>query len=318
MLTAPPTTGAHVVFDLVTIGESMVQFTPDPLGPLEDADRTTVAVAGAESTVAVYLAQLGRRAAWLSAVGNDPFGRRILATLRAAGVDVSLAVTSPHSRTGVYFKDPLPDGRTAVHYYRAGSAASRMTTEILAPAVLQGCRVLHLTGITAALSPACGELIHETLSRRPLGSGLASFDVNYRPLLWSVGEAAPVLLRLAALADLVFVGLDEAQTLWDIETAADVRRLIPAPTRLVVKDGAIGATAFVSDLDPVFVPASEVDVIEPVGAGDGFAAGYLHAHLLNLDEAARLSIAHAVAAASLAVTADVGVLPDTVPRAVAP
>jgi 2-dehydro-3-deoxygluconokinase len=304
-----------MVFELVTVGESMVQLAPDPLGPLQDAAHATVAVAGAESTVAMYLAQLGRRAAWISAVGNDPFGRRILAVLGSAGVDVSHAVTDAHSQTGVYFKDPLPDGRTAVRYYRAGSAASRMTIQILTAAALHGCAVLHLTGITAALSPGCERLVDDALSRRPLGRGLASFDVNYRPSLWPADEAAPVLLRLAALADLVLVGLDEAQLLWEVESAADVRRLIPQPTRVVVKDGPIGATAFVADADPVFVSASEVQVVEPIGAGDGFAAGYLHGHLLNLDEAARLSIAHQVAAASLAVTADVGEVPDTVPRA---
>jgi 2-dehydro-3-deoxygluconokinase len=313
-----PIAGAHTAFDLVTVGESMVQLTPDPLGPLEDAVRASVAVAGAESTVAMYLAQLGRRTAWVSAVGDDPFGRRILTDLGSAGVDISYAINDSRSQTGVYFKDPSPEGRTAVRYYRADSAASRMTIQILTAAGLQGCAVLHLTGITAALSPGCEGLVYDALWRRPLGRGLASFDVNYRSSLWPVAEAAPVLLRLAALADLVLVGLDEAQLLWEVETAADVRRLIPEPARVVVKDGAIGATAFVADADPTFVSASEVDVIEPIGAGDGFAAGYLHGHLLNLNEAARLSIGHQVAAASLVVTADVGAVPDSVPRAVAP
>ncbi len=104
-----------------------------------------------------------------------------------------------------------------------------------------------------------------------------------------------MLLRLAFTADLVFVGLDEAQMLGDVETPADVRLLIPQPARVVVKDSSIGATAFVSDADPTFLSAFEVGGDRAGWAGDGFAAGYLHAHLLGLDEEARLAIAHKVA-----------------------
>ena len=173
---------------------------------------------------------------------------------------------------------------------------------------------MHLTGVTAALSTNGTVLVKEALLRRPLGPGLASFDVNHRPSLWAAEDAAPVLLDLATMADLVLVGLDEAQSLWGIETAADVRRLIPQPERVAIKDSTVGATAFVGDSGPVFVPAPDVDVVEPIGAGDAFAAGYPQGHLLGLTEVGRLSIAHPMAAASLGVTANVGPIPDTVPR----
>ncbi|RKS75433.1 2-dehydro-3-deoxygluconokinase [Motilibacter peucedani] len=297
-------------YDLVTLGESMVQLTPVPLGPLAAASTATVSVAGAESTVASYAARLGWRTAWVSAVGDDPLGERVLHEVAEAGVDVSHVVRDPVSRTGVYFKDPQPGG-TRVWYYRAGSAASH-----LGPALadsLPGARVLHLSGITAALSSSCHELVRRLLEDRPC-TGTVSFDVNVRPALWRGRDAAAPLLRLSRAADVCFVGLDEAAALWGATTPDDVRDLLPQPQRLVVKDAAVGATAYVRGEPPVHVPALPVEVVEPVGAGDAFAAGYLHGLLLGLPEQETLVIGHRLAAASLGVVGDVGAVPDYLPR----
>jgi 2-dehydro-3-deoxygluconokinase len=198
----------------------------------------------------------------------------------------------------VFFKDP--GERTTVYYYRAGSAASRLGPELL-PA-LSG--VVHLSGITPALSSSCADLVEQVLAS-PLTT---SFDVNHRPGLWSAAEAAPVLRLLANQADVVFVGLDEARTLWGAATPDDVRALLPAPGVLVVKDGAVGAYSF-GPAGPAFVPAPVVEVVEPVGAGDAYAAGYLYGLLRDLPETDRLRLGHLVAGAALRVTGDVGDLP---------
>ncbi|GAA0284400.1 sugar kinase [Cryptosporangium japonicum] len=279
-------------FDVVCVGESMALVTPDPPGPLAAGGPMRLDVAGAESTVASYLAQLGARVTWVSAVGADPLGSLVRSRIGSYGVDVSFVVVDPDAPTGVFFKDPGAAG-TTVHYYRAGSAASR-----LGPLTLPAARVVHLSGITPALSPSCARLVEAAL-----GTGFTSFDVNYRPGLWSVEQAAPVLAELARRADVVFVGLDEAQTLWGVRTAADVRKLLPEPGRVIVKDGAVGAYS-----DSEFVPAPVVDVVEPVGAGDAFAAGYLLGLLRDAPEAERLRLGHRVAGAALRVTGDVAVL----------
>jgi 2-dehydro-3-deoxygluconokinase len=169
-------------------------------------------------------------------------------------------------------------------------------------------RVLHLTGVTAALSGSCAALVAEGI-RGAVAGALVSFDVNYRPGLWSAPDAAPVLLDLADRADLVFVGLDEGRTLWGTRTPAQIRALLPGPAALVVKDGGTGATAFTPAGDTL-VPAPPVQVVEPVGAGDAFAAGYLFGVLRGLDPAASLACGHALAGAALATTDDVGELPD--------
>ncbi|MET9495872.1 sugar kinase [Streptomyces sp. NPDC006552] len=286
----------------VCLGETMAQVTPADGAGLEDSRELRLAVAGAESTVAQYLADLGHRAAWVSRVGDDPFGRRIVAAVGARGVDVSGVRADAAAPTGVYFKDPGPDG-TRVHYYRAGSAASRMGPGDADRVDLSRARLLHLTGITPALSEGCAALVRTLLDRAADTGTFVSFDVNYRPMLWSSrGEAAAVLGELARRADLVLVGRDEGEALWGTPTAEDLRdhlagRRAPRGT-LVVKDGAVGATEFSAGQN-VFVAAPAVDVVEAVGAGDAFAAGYLGALLHGAPVAERLALGHRLAGRTL-------------------
>ena len=256
---------------VVCVGETMAALVPDPQGALATADTLRVAVAGAESNTAMYLADHGVPVRWVSAVGADPLGERIRAEVGACGVDVGAVRTDPSRPTGLLLKDP---GRasTRVHYYRAGSAASALGPDLLAGPAVQDAGLLHLTGITPALSASCRDLVEQAL-RGPVP---VSFDVNHRPALWGPGEAPEVLRALADRADLVLVGLDEAQALWGgaIAAAADVRALLPGPRLLVVKDGARAATAF-DGASAYTVPALATHVVEPVGAGDAFAAGFL-------------------------------------------
>jgi 2-dehydro-3-deoxygluconokinase len=198
---------------------------------------------------------------------------------------------SDDAPTGVYFKNP-GDG---VLYYRRGSAASTLDPSILEQVPLLDATLVHVSGITPALSPSCSALIDSVLDRLEETSTLVSFDVNYRPALWSVAEAAPRLHRLAQRADVVFVGLDEAETLWGTQTPDEVRAILHAPGRLVIKDSDVGATEYSAEGE-LFVPALKVDVIEAVGAGDAFAAGYLAAELDGREASDRLTAGHQRAA----------------------
>lgn len=282
----------------VCIGETMAQVTPADGTGLEHSRELRLAVAGAESTVAQYLADLGHPAAWVSRVGDDPFGRRIMTAVAARGVDVSGVRTDPDAPTGLYFKDPGPDG-TRVHYYRAGSAASRMTPADADRVDLAGARLLHLTGITPALSEGCAALVRTLMERAADTGTLVSFDVNYRPALWSSrADAAETLLGLARRADVVLVGRDEGEALWDAPAAEDIHEHLAPRGTLVVKDGAVGATEFGAG-SPVFVAAPAVDVVEVVGAGDAFAAGYLSALLHGSRADERLALGHRLAGRTL-------------------
>ncbi|MEO7123546.1 MAG: sugar kinase [Lacisediminihabitans sp.] len=255
---------------LISIGETMLMFAPELGESLASAERLGLYPGGAESNVACHVAHAGISSAWVSALGDDAFGNRIRRSVEDHGVDTRWVSVNGDAPTGVYFKDP----GNGVLYYRRGSAASLMSAATVADIPLEDAEVVHISGITPALSASCAALVESVLDRVAASTAVLSFDVNYRPTLWPVETAAPVLLGLARRADLVFVGLDEAQALWGCSTAADVRAMLPEPARLVVKDGDIGATEFSVD-GTVFEPAIPTEVLEAVGAGDAFAAGYL-------------------------------------------
>jgi len=164
-----------------------------------------------------------------------------------------------------------------------------------------------MSGIAAALSNSCAQLIFEVVARRRVPGPLISFDVNHRSALWrpDAARAAQVLLELARSADLVFVGRDEAEALWGIGKVEEIRDLLHGHgADVIVKDAGTGATAF-SARQEVFVPAPACRVVERVGAGDAFAAGYLAALLEGRDVRAGLRLGHLVAGATLATRDDV-------------
>ncbi|MFD5214001.1 sugar kinase [Microbacterium sp. NPDC058345] len=286
---------------LIALGETMVLITPRDATRLADADDVRLSIGGAESNVAAHVASLGHRTAWVSALGDDVLGRRVNRMVSDLGVDTRWVAFDPSAPTGVYFKDP----GHGVHYYRAGSAASRMTAESVAHVPLEDAAIVHVSGITPALSADCAAMIDAVIDRvTSAGTGALSFDVNHRAALWAASAAAPVLLALANRSDIVFVGLDEAQTLWGCETPDEVRALIPAPAHLVVKDGDVGATEFSAE-GTVFVPAIPTEVVEAVGAGDAFAAGWLAAKLSGATAEERLQSGHGRAHLVLQSTDDV-------------
>ncbi|HEY1175378.1 MAG TPA: sugar kinase [Phytomonospora sp.] len=291
---------------ILCVGETMALVTPTEPLRLADAEHFALAHGGAESNVAAHLTELGLPTAWISRLGADPLGDRVLGAIEAHGVDTRWVVRDP-APTGLYLKDPGPCG-TRVFYYRAGSAASRMSAADIDAWPLDGARWLHLTGITPALSDSCAALVPALIARaRAHGLGV-SFDANYRPALWPVDRAGPALLDLARSADVVLVGLDEAQTLWGAETAEDVAASLTGPRHVVVKDGDVEAVEFTRDdsgaTEVHRVPARAVEVVEPVGAGDAFAAGFLAALLKGRAPADRLALGHSLAAWTLGSTGD--------------
>lgn len=287
--------------DVLCLGESMALFVPGEPGPVDQVRTWIRTVGGAESNVACNLAMLGLRAKWVSAVGQDSFGQAVLSAVGACGVDVSGVVLDPVRPTGLYVKESNAGG-SPVRYYRRGSAASGMGPALLDQLDLN-VRVLHLTGITAALSDSCLDLVR-ALFAAPRTTFRLSFDLNWRPKLWTERDPA-VLRELANSADIVLAGDDEALAVWGTSDPAEIRRILPDPETLVVKHGPRGATLMEGDVT-LFQPALRVDVVEPVGAGDAFAAGFLAATLAGEPPARRLRSGHLQAATTLRTHDDVG------------
>lgn len=335
MTTIGPRNAPDVV-DVVALGESMVTFVPTRPGRLADVPAFERGIGGAESNVACGLAAAGHSVRWVGRVGADGFGDHLVEAISGHGVDTGAVRRDPERPTGVYFRT-AGDRATDAHevaYYRTGSAASAMSPRNVDLTAVRAARVLHLSGITAALSGGCLDLVRELVARRPDGP-LVSFDVNHRPGLWRDADGPRVVLELARCADIVFVGEDEADEAWGVTGGPEaVRAVLPEPRVLVVKQGAAGATAFVSDAGdgapaastrpsrtgdappgrlppsaPVFVAAPTVDVVASVGAGDAFAAGFLSATLRGLPVSDRLRHGHLFAAAALAGPGDLAVPP---------
>ncbi|MEU6956304.1 sugar kinase [Streptomyces sp. NPDC045714] len=327
---AAGTADAATSTDVVCLGESMVTFLPSQPGRLADVPSFGRGIGGAESNVACALAAAGHRAAWVGRVGADGFGDHLVETIASYGVDTSAVRRDPVRPTGIYFRTATDRGTDTheVAYYRAGSAASAMSPANVPYEELFAGRILHLSGITAALSGDCLALLRELTAPRP-GRPLVSFDVNHRPHLWRGGDAdASVLLELARRSDLVFVGEDEAEEAWGIVGAEAIRAALPEPAVVVVKRGSAGATVFASGLRPgprssnaggvenaagesenapdtvTLVPALRVAVVAAVGAGDAFAAGFLSATLRGLPVRDRVRHGHLMAAAVLTVPGD--------------
>ncbi|MEU7767865.1 sugar kinase [Nocardia sp. NPDC049190] len=306
---------------VVTVGEGLAVLVAQP-GPLEESETFDRTVGGAEANVATVLAQLGVDAAWLSRVGDDGFGRYLVHHLADRGVDVSAVGTDPRRPTAMYVKErgggsgrptDLGERVSRMLYYRTGSAASALSQADLtaesAARLLAGCELIHFTGITTALSESATELT-EALIALPREGRLVSFDLNFRPALWTgrTIAATEILARHVRGSDVVFLGADEALAVFGTGHADELRALFPEPRQLIVKNDAHTVTGF-DGTQRVEVPALRLDVTERIGAGDAFAGGYLAALLHHRPLEQRLRLGHLCAAAALTGPGDVPLLP---------
>jgi 2-dehydro-3-deoxygluconokinase len=295
---------------VVTLGESLGLLVASRIGRLELAPAMDLGFGGAESNVAVGLARLGVPVTWMGRLGDDALGRLIERQLRAEGVSAA-ATHDPAAPTALMLKERPAVGSSAVSYYRAGSAGSRLAPEHLDVARIREARILHITGITAALGAGPRAALEAAIDAAIDGGTIVSFDVNHRSRLWSHATAASAYREIAARADGVFAGDDEAELLTgEREPAAQAAAIIElGPTQAIVKLGAKGAYAF-ADGHAVEQPAFTVHAVDTVGAGDAFVAGYLAELLAGTSLSGRLRTAAACGAIACTAPGDWEAAPD--------
>lgn len=264
---------------VVTFGETMALFRPADPTEGENATDYRLSFGGAESNVAVGIARLGGRAVWMGRVGDDVAGRRIRRELRAEGVELRVTVDAEAS-TGSMMKTEIAPGRVGVQYWRAGSAGSRLHPDDLDLAVLTPASVLHVTGITPALSASASAAVDAAMSAARAAGAAVSFDVNHRPSLWRGRDASAVYRRLATQSDMVFAGREEAALIVGEMPDDELVDAIAAlgPSTVALKRGAEGATVH-AEGRLLRRPAWPIRPVDTVGAGDAFVAGYLAEHL---------------------------------------
>ncbi|MEO3779383.1 sugar kinase [Micromonospora sp. B11E3] len=296
-------------YDLLTFGEALVSLRA--AGPLAAGGPLTMHLAGAESNVAIAAARLGHRAAWAGRVSDDELGGFLLRQLRAEGVAVEHVTRDPGRPAGLMFLERRTADLTRVTYQRAGSAGSALGVDDLRPALAAGARVLHLTGITPALSDrarAAAAWAAEAASR---AGALVCLDVNHRARLWSRDAARAALTPLAGHASVVVASADELDLVG--EPGAGEETLVAGlldrgVSTVLVKLGADGARAYTRD-GVRHAAALPVTAVDTVGAGDAFTAGYLSGHLDGLDLAGRLRRAVTLGAFAVAGHGDWEALP---------
>lgn len=300
--------------DVITFGEVMVLLRAETGVPLRTATRFHRDIAGAEGNVAVGLARLGHHVTLAIRVGRDPLGDALVASYRAEGIDV--VVTFDELRpTGLLLRDVFDDRPIDVMYHRAGSAASALRPGDLPLDAIVAARVLHVTGITSVLSETAAEAAYQAIGAARAHGTVVSFDPNLRRRLADPATSVARWVPVIEQTDILLAGADEA--------AAIVGTVDPEQTAewfhdrgvgvVVVKDGSAGSWA--SDgAQMLHQPALPVRTVDPVGAGDAFAAGFLSELLDGGDLGSALSSGAAVAACAVQVAGDVGGLPTRAER----
>ena len=258
---------------VVTLGETMGLFSAAESGSRPGSYR--LGIGGAESNVAIGVARLGQHATWIGRVGNDSVGDLILRELRAEQVDTR-AIVDPTARTGLMMKTQPWGDITRVEYFRADSAGSRLSADDIEPAVIAGAAVVHVSGITLALSNSARAAVERAVELATEAGIPVSFDVNHRARLWSLERARPEYLEIARRARILFAGEDEARLLVGPGTPEALLGGLAAlgPEQVILKLGARGSMSLI-DGEIYRMPAVAITPVDTVGAGDAFAAGYL-------------------------------------------
>jgi 2-dehydro-3-deoxygluconokinase/2-dehydro-3-deoxygalactonokinase len=290
--------------DIVTLGESLIQFNALTRGPLRHVTLFERHVAGAETTVAVCARRQGLTSGLITRVGDDEFGKCIISWVRGEGVDDSQIRIDPEAPTGIYFVQrgfPIPS-RSRMVYYRRGSAGSRLSPSDVDPQYLGGAKIFHTTGITPALSETALAATRKAVETAAANDVLISFDTNIRPVLWrSLDKAVDTLLPIIGKADILFTDPTDASLLLGVENVDEILKgfLGMGVDIVVLKMGEHGAMAATS-AERASANALPVYVEDPIGAGDAFAGTFITSRLKgrSLNE----SLVRAVIAGSLVVT----------------
>src|SRR5215216_2330062 len=289
-------------FDVATLGEMLIRLSVMAGKRLENASQYDVYPAGAEANVVTLLSRLGRKTCWVGALPNNPLGRLAGNALRVAGMDTQGVIWKDRGRMGTYYVEfAEPPRGTNVTYDRAHSCTTGLQVDEIDWDVLLDTRLLHLTGITPALSPSCLEIVSQAVRRAKEHHVPISFDINYRQKLWSEREAAQTLSPLMQGVDLLVCSQADARRLFQctgsmIECAQGL--LARSQARIVVVTFAEQGALLWNGQDWQHEPARPTRILDRLGAGDALAAGVIQGWL-DHDLAAGLRYGVTLAALAL-------------------
>ena len=272
-------------YALTTLGEAGLRLSVEAGHRLENTDRFDVYVAGSEANVAATLANLGWNVGWQSRVAKSALGRRCVRELSQHSIDLSSVTWADEGRTGLYFVEYAePPRPTQVLYDRAGTSFAHIGPEHIEWSALLDTRILHLSGLTAALGVGPRSIVEEATNRARSHGISFSFDVNYRKLLGTTRDAAATTRTLAQGAELLFCSEDDARSLCPLagnRQGVAVSLAESCSARHVIMSLGVDGVAYLHDGDYVEHPSLATGFVDRLGAGDALAAGFIHAWLTN-------------------------------------
>lgn len=297
--------------EVVTIGETMVVFDSLNATRLRYSYNFECHTGGAETNTAVALTRLGHTAGWISRLGEDEFGYKILNQFRGEGVDVSQVQMSDQEVTGVFFRQRLDNGESKNFYYRKGSAASAMTPDILNEDYIKNSKIMHITGITPAISESAARTVERAMQIAKENNILVAFDPNLRLKVWTLEEAKKTLDRLMAYVDIALPGVEEGELLYGTSDPDKIAAAIKnyGVKTVIVKVGADGCIGYEGNKREVSSGFKVKKVVDAFGAGDAFAAGILAGTLEGRSLGERMKLANAVGAMTVTVKGNIEAFP---------
>lgn len=271
--------------EVILFGEPMALFVADTIGPLEEVEHFTRSLAGAEVNVCIGLARLGHSVTYITRLGDEPLGRYIEKFLIKEGIGTEFITFDSVYRTGIQLKNKVTQGDPYAPYYRKGSAASHISVKEIDAIEFEGIKHVHITGIPPALSKSCKDATYRLIKRAKENNVYISFDPNLRPSLWdSEEDMIQTVNDLASMADMVLPGIAEGLILTGSDKPEEIADfyLNSGAKTVVIKLGKRGAYVKTED-EEYLVNAFEVEnIVDTVGAGDGFAVGVISGRLEGL------------------------------------
>ncbi len=264
------------MIDVASFGEPMVEFCATDVGRIRDVYLFRRGWGGDTSNFIVAVARLGVKAGYICRIGDDEFGKSFLELWQNEGIDTSQVIIEKGGFTAVYFISLLPGGGHDFTYYRKDSAASHYSPSDLNPNYLSKLKVFHSSGISMAISENCRKTVFKAAEIVKANGGIFSFDVNFRPKLWSPQIAKPHIEKAMAEADLIFMSKEDASLLYGEETDKVIEKIysFAKPKIIVVKMGGEGCL-ILDDGEKINVPGFKVNVVDTTGAGDAFDGAFI-------------------------------------------
>ncbi len=282
-------------YNVLTIGDGMITMDPIGKGPLRYVTHFERKVGGAELNFAIACARLNLNSTWISRLGKDEFGRHIYNFARGEGIDTSYVYLMENYSTSVNFKQVNEDGSGKTFYYRQSSPTETLTVEDMEEEIFNGISLVHLTGVFMAIDQRNVDITYRILEIAHKKGIPVSFDPNIRLKLWDIEDARRAYERVFPYVDVLLTGLDEIELIIEASSKENLESFAEKYniTELVIKDGGNGATLYKGN-NWINQDALKVNVVDTVGAGDGFNAGYIYSYLNKRSDAEKLLFANAV------------------------